>query len=326
MSALGYPLYLASLILVPALLYAYSRAARRDKAARERFAQAALQGVVGLGAKNKRRAAVPFLIAAALVMSAVAMARPLGEAKGDEERPASTDVIVVLDVSDSMGVTDVSDNRITAAKEFINRLVAAGPDNRYGLVLFSGDAVVTCPPTLDHDAYLTFVGDSDIGRANVPGTAIGEGILAALTRFKKSELLRAVVVISDGENTYGADPVKAAGTAKDAGMPIFTVGVGTKDGGRIPAALDFFGSATYKKDKQGRTVTSSLDDDTLGSVASAGGGRYFAASDAGAARALAGALAPAKKTKVKDPFRGAVEYGPWFSLAAFILLAVAICL
>jgi len=326
MTALGYPAFLWLLLLVPALMVAYRYAGRRDRASRERFADPALHGVLGLGRKDRKKAAVPLLVAAALVLSVVAVARPLGEQKTDEDRAASMDVIVALDVSDSMAVADVSENRLAAAKEFVSGLVAAAPDNRYGLVLFSGDAVVTCPPTLDHDAFLTFIGDADFGRANLPGTAVGEAVLAALTRFKKSELPRAIVVVTDGENTYGADPVKAAASAKEAGVPVYTVGVGTAEGGRIPSALDFFGNVTFKRDREGRTVVSRLDESSLGSVASAGGGRYFAASGPGSTKALAAELRPKKQVKVKDPFTGAVEYGPWFSLAAFILLMAAICI
>jgi Ca-activated chloride channel family protein len=236
---------------------------------------------------------------------------------------AAMDVIVALDVSDRMGVADVKSNRLTSAKDFVKKLVLAAPNNRYGLVLFSGDAVITCPPTLDHDAFMTFVDDADFQRANLPGTAIGEAILTAATRFKKDELPRVVLVVTDGENTYGADPVKAAETAKQAGLKVYAAGVGTSEGGRIPGAYDFYGNVQYKKDKEGNLVVSKLDEDALNKITEAGGGRYFATSDGVSVRALAKELTSKSKKVIKDPFQGAKEYGPWFALASAALVAMA---
>ena len=203
---------------------------------------------------------------------------------------------------------------------------AAARANRYGLVLFSGEAIVTCPPTLDHDAFLTFVEDADYSRANMPGTAIGEGILTALTRFKPGELPRAVLVVSDGENTYGADPVGAARTAKEKGLKVYTAGVGTTAGGEIPFGVDFFGKQVFKKDRQGRTVVSRLDESTLREISSAGGGNYFAVSDTGSVRELARELTSKSARKAVDPYRNAKEYGPWLALVAGGLAAMVIIL
>jgi Ca-activated chloride channel family protein len=259
----------------------------------------------------------------AATFAAVAIARPLGPPSGDDEKTAAMDVIVALDISDSMGVTDVKANRLAVAKEFVKKLVLAAPNNRYGLVLFSGDTVITCPATLDHDAFLTFVDDADFQRANLPGTAIGEAILTAATRFKKDELPRVVLVVTDGENTYGADPVKAAETAKQAGLKVYAAGVGTVEGGRIPGAYDFYGNVQYKKDKQGNIVVSKLDEDSLNKITDAGGGRYFAASDGSSVKSLAKEFTSKSKKVIKDPFQGAKEYGPWVAFAATVLVAIA---
>jgi Ca-activated chloride channel family protein len=321
----GYPWALALLTtaLLIALYYAYAN--QRDKGARESFADAGLLGALGLLRPGRRGLIAPLLIVLAAALASVAMARPLGPHAGDGLVNAGMDVVIALDVSDSMAVQDTKGNRLSAAKDIVQRIVEAAPDNRYGLLLFSGDAVITCPLTLDHDAYMGFVQDADFTRANLPGTAIGNGILAA-TKFKKGELPRAVVVISDGENTYGDDPVKAAQAAKGQGMKVYAVGVGTASGGRIPSGADFFGNVQYKRDRQGQVVVSRLDEAALKAVADAGGGGYVAASDAGSVDALRKALSVRDAKKIKDPFKDAEEYGGWFSLAAFCLLAAAVAL
>ena len=326
MTALGYPTSLLLLLLAPLLAAFYLWRARRDERAREAFSDKARFAAFGIGARGRRAWLTPALLISAAALASVAIARPLGPPTGDEKKAVSMDVIIALDVSDSMAVEDVQGNRLSAAKGYIKRLVMAAPNNRYGLVLFSGDAVITCPPTLDHDTLLNFVEDADFGRTNLPGTAIGEALLTAATKFKKSDLPRAVVVVTDGENTYGADPVKAAETAKEGGLKVMTVGVGSDAGGRIPASYDFFGQVQYKRDSDGNIVVSRLDEDTLRKVADAGGGKYFAASEHGSVKALARELTAKAKKAVRDPFRGAKEYGPYFALAAAVLVGVAVVL
>jgi len=237
------------------------------------------------------------------------------------------DVIVTLDVSDSMAVPDMDgDSRLAFAKKTIAGLVQNAPSNRYGLVLFSGEAVVSCPLTVDHDAFLTFLDGANFSRTALPGTAIGEAVLTAVTRFKKSGLPRAVVVVSDGENTYGADPVEAAVTAAERGLKVYTLGVGTTEGGPIPMGRDFFGDVMYKKDRAGRTVNSSLDQDTLKKVASSGGGEYLDAGDSGTVKRLADDLHAERTTEVAGLPPDAMELGPYFALAAFALVTAAIVL
>jgi Ca-activated chloride channel family protein len=269
---------------------------------------------------------MPALVTAACMLTALSVARPLGPAERPGETAVSMDVIVALDVSDSMAVKDSDGERLDAAKAFIKKLVAAAPANRYGLVLFSGEAMVTCPPTLDHDAFLTFVDDADYSRSTISGTAIGEGILTALTRFKPGELPRAVLVVSDGENTYGADPVKAAGSAREKGLKVYAAGVGTVGGGEIPYGVDFFGKQVFKKDKEGRTVVSRLDEGALREIAGAGGGKYVAASDKGSVRELARELTAKSAKKAENPYKNAEEYGPWLALLAFPLVVTVIML
>ncbi len=261
---------------------------------------------MALGTGQRKFTVRSSFILISAVLTIVALARPLGpSANAAEAVPVSMDVIVALDISDSMGVMDGgaggrltgggAGDRLSAAKEFINNLAAAAPSDRFGLVLFSGNSIISCPPTMDHDAFLTIQGDAGMDKQDLPGTAIGDALITAANKFKKSNLPRAVVVVSDGENTYGPEPAEAARAAEAKGLKVYTVGVGTAHGGRIPEGLDFFGQMTFKKDKAGQTVGPSLDEGTLKSVADAGGGKYFYSLDPGAGAQLAKELSPKAK-------------------------------
>lgn len=329
MSALGYPVFLWLLILVAALGAAFLLSQRKVQKAQRAFSSREMAARLGLGNGSKKFTARSSFILISAVLAVVALARPLGPAADAAESvPVSMDVIVALDISDSMGVTDGgaggNGDRLSAAKEFINNLTAAAPSDRFGLVLFSGNSIISCPPTMDHDAFLNIANDAGMDKQDLPGTAIGDALITAANKFKKSNLPRAVVVVSDGENTYGPGPAGAAKAAEAKGLKVYTVGVGTTQGGKIPEGLDFFGQTTFKKDRQGQTVVSSLDEGTLKSVAEAGGGKYFYSLDTGSVTRLGKELSPKANGNTLEKFAGAEEYGPWFALGAAAALGMAL--
>jgi Ca-activated chloride channel family protein len=326
-SALGYPVFLWLLVLVAGLAAAFLLSQRKVKRAQRAFASKEMTARLGLGKGQKKFTVRASFILLSAVLAVVALARPLGpSANASEAVPVSMDAIVALDISDSMGVTDGGaggEDRLTAAKAYLKQLIAAAPSDRFGLVLFSGDSIISCPPTMDHDAFLNIVSDAGMDKQDLPGTAIGDALFTAATKFKKSNLPCAVVVVSDGENTYGPDPADAARAAGAKGLKVYTVGVGTARGGKIPEGLDFFGQTTFKKDREGQTVISELNEGTLKSVAEAGGGKYFYSLDTGAATQLAKELSPKAKGNTLEKFAGAQEYGPWFAFGAAIALMAA---
>lgn len=315
-------LALAALALVAANIYY----ARRDAAARAAYAETGRLSALGLGKRGRARLAVPALVAVAILLGTIAAARPVGPPDAQDKGEAGMDVVVALDVSASMAVIDELPDRLESAKNRVAELMAAAPDNRYGLVLFSGEATVSCPLTADHDALLTFLDGAGFDSVGLPGTALGEAVLTAATRFKPGELPRAVLVISDGGNTYGAEPVEAASSAMAKGMKVYALGVGGTAGGRIPVGKDFFGETIYKRDRQGRMVNSALDMRSLETMAEAGGGKAFSAATPGAVDALARELTTRTHKQVKGVPANAKEYGQYFALAAFALLAAALVL
>jgi Ca-activated chloride channel homolog len=328
-SALGHPQFLWLLVLGAGLGGAFLLSQRKVKRARRDFASKEMTGRLGLGNGSKKFTARASFILLSAVLAVVALARPLGlAANAAEAVPVSMDVIVALDISDSMGVTDGgaggNGDRLSAAKKFVEEMTAAAPSDRFGLVLFSGNSIISCPPTMDHDAFLNILSDAGQDKQDLPGTAIGDALMTAAMKFKKSDLPRAVVVVSDGENTYGPDPSGAARAAEAKGLKVYTVGVGTAIGGKIPTGLDFFGQMTFKKDRAGQTVISELNDGTLKSVADSGGGKYFYSQDPGAASGLAKELSQKPRENSLEKFAGAEEYGPWFAFGAAVALVAAL--
>jgi len=319
----GWALWLLGAAALMALMYL--RAMWRTSGDRAAFADSYLHRRLGLGSDDMRRAARNALYVLAAVAAVMSIARPTGSVAEEERRAGGMDVVVALDLSLSMAAREDYGQRLGRAKDTIRKLVARTPDNRYGLVTFTGDATVICPLTHDHDTFLTMLDTEIVSLGPMQGTAMGDGITAALVRYKKEkDIPRAILVVSDGENTYGPDPVETATAAREAGVKVYTLGVGSAGGARIPISKDVFGTITYKYDKHGRMVTSRLDEDELKAVAEAGGGKYFHASSGGAAESLKHALNEKSKASVETGMKKRREFGPALSLAAAGLMILAL--
>ncbi|MGC2424723.1 MAG: VWA domain-containing protein, partial [Nitrospirota bacterium] len=193
MSVFGYSAFLWLLLLVAALGAAFLLSYRTMQKSLRDFAAKEMMARLGLGKGQKKFMARSSFILLSAVLAVVALARPLGpSANAAESVPVSMDVIVALDISDSMGVTDGgaggrltgggAGDRLSAAKEFINNLVADAPSDRFGLVLFSGNSIISCPPTMDHDAFLNILNDAGMDKQDLPGTAIGDALVTAANK------------------------------------------------------------------------------------------------------------------------------------------------
>jgi len=321
----GWALWLLSAAAAMALMYVLSGARTvRDRAG---FADKGLHARLGLGGDDTRRALRGAMCVLAAVAAVLAIARPTGGIAEEERSAGGMDVIVVLDLSLSMAAEDESGPRLDSAKDALRELVAAAPNNRYGLVTFTGEAVVICPLTHDQGAFLTILDTETISPVNPSGSAVGDGIAAALVRFKpEKDIPRAVLLVSDGENTSGIDPVAAASGAKEAGLKVYVLGVGSAKGAKVPYGRDVFGNKTYKYDRRGRLVISRLDEKTLRGVAEAGGGKYFHASDRNVTEALRLNLSEKSSKPVKTGMKKRREFGPALSFVAACLLTLALAI
>ena len=201
----------------------------------------------------------------------IGLARPQIGAKLSERQTKGAEIMICLDVSNSMLAQDYTPSRLDRAKLAISSLVDKLHDDRIGLIIFAGSSFVQLPVTTDYVSAKMFLSSIDAGSVPVQGTAIGDAIRTAMKSFSaQSEKSRVIILISDGEN-HEDDAVAAAKEAFQAGIRIYTVGVGSAAGQPIPVDGELL------RDKDGNIVVSHLDEKTLRQVAEAGGGAYIQA-------------------------------------------------
>lgn len=201
----------------------------------------------------------------------IGLSRPQIGAKLKEHETKGAEIMIVLDVSNSMLAEDYSPNRLERAKLAISRLVDKLREDRIGLIVFAGNSFVQLPITTDYVSAKMFLNSISTESVPVQGTAIGEAINTAIRSFSaQSEKSRAVIVITDGEN-HEDDPVAAAKQAAEMGVRVFAIGVGSPEGKPIPMDGELL------KDKEGNIVVTRLDEKVLHEVAEAGDGVYVRA-------------------------------------------------
>ena len=208
------------------------------------------------------------LFSLAFAFFAVGLARPQIGAKLSEHKSRGAEIVICLDVSNSMLAQDYSPDRLSRAKLAISRLTDKLKDDRIGLIVFAGSSFVQLPVTTDYVSAKMFLGSIDTDSVPIQGTAMGDAIFTAIKSFSaQSEKSRVIIVISDGEN-HEDDPVAAAKEAAENGIRVYTVGVGSSEGQPIPV------DGGLLKDKDGEIVVTKLDEDMLRQVAKAGNGAY----------------------------------------------------
>ena len=201
----------------------------------------------------------------------IGLSRPQIGAKLKEHETRGAEIMIVLDVSNSMLAEDYSPNRLERAKLAISRLVDKLREDRIGLIVFAGNSFVQLPITTDYVSAKMFLNSITTESVPVQGTAIGDAINTAVRSFSaQSEKSRAIIVITDGEN-HEDDPVAAAKQAAELGVRVFTIGVGSPEGKPIPM------NGELLKDKEGNIVVTKLDEAVLQEVAAEGNGVYVRA-------------------------------------------------
>jgi Ca-activated chloride channel family protein len=207
----------------------------------------------------------------------VAIARPQWGTRLETVHRRGVDIIAALDTSYSMNTEDVAPNRLEKAKGEIRRLLQRSEGDRIGLITFSGNAMVQCPLTLDHGAIELFLDASGAGMVPEPGTSLAAAIETATSSFIEQERkYKVLILFTDGEDLEG-EIDKATRQAKEAGVIVFAVGIGTPQGKPIPIRDAKGDVIEYRKDPNGQVVISSLDERSLAEIAAATGGRYLRA-------------------------------------------------
>jgi Ca-activated chloride channel family protein len=221
--------------------------------------------------KKGRRRVKAFLSLLAMAFGIVALTQPQWGYHWEEIKRLGVDIIVAIDVSESMLAEDVKPSRLERAKREVFDLIEMLEGDRIGLIVFAGTSFVQCPLTLDYGACKMFLDYIDTDLIPVPGTALADAIRTATASFSKRERKsKALILITDGEDHEG-EPIEAAKEAKQEGIKIFPIGVGRKEGVPIPLRG---GSGGFKKDRQGDMVITHLDETTLQKIALETGGSY----------------------------------------------------
>lgn len=201
----------------------------------------------------------------------IALSRPQIGAKLKEHQTKGAEIMIALDVSNSMLAEDYSPNRLERAKLAISRLVDKLRDDRIGLIVFAGNSFVQLPITTDYVSAKMFLRSISTGSVPIQGTAIGEAINTSIRSFSaQSEKSRAIIVITDGEN-HEDDPVAAAKQAAEMGIRVFAIGVGSPEGKPIPVDGELL------RDRNGEIVVTRLEESVLEDIAKAGNGLYVRA-------------------------------------------------
>ena len=202
---------------------------------------------------------------------AIGLSRPQIGARLKEQEIKGAEIIIAIDVSNSMLAEDYSPNRLDRAKLAVSRLVDKLRDDRIGLVIFAGTSFVQLPVTTDYVSAKMFLNTIDTGSIPIQGTAMGDAITTCIRSFsQQSDKSRAIILITDGEN-HEDDPVAAAKQAAEMGVRVFAIGVGSPEGKPIPMDGELL------KDKEGNIVVTRLDEKVLHEVAEAGDGVYVRA-------------------------------------------------
>lgn len=267
---------LLGLAVIPLLLLLYWITARYQKKQLEKWGEPTLLSRL-MPDFSTSRSFLKFVIwILAIAIIVLGLARPQFGTKMAEVKHKGIEMIIALDVSNSMMSEDIQPNRLENAKMAISRLVDRLENDKIGLIVFAGDAYIQMPVTTDYQAAKLFL--NSISTQIVPrqGTAIGSAIKLARNSFTpNSDKSRAIVIITDGEN-HEEDAVEAAKEAAAAGVVIHTIGIGSVQGVPIPVVSEG-GQKDYRKDNEGKVIISKLNEDLLRQVSEAGKGTYVRA-------------------------------------------------
>jgi Ca-activated chloride channel family protein len=313
------PEYLYLLLLLPVMtaIFVFDQVRRRNSL--KKLGESAMIGRL-IPEISRIRPVIKFIflligISAIIIM----LARPQFGSRLEEVKKQGVEVIIALDVSNSMLAEDIQPNRLTRAKQAISKLVDNLENDKIGLIVFAGDAYTQIPITTDYISAKMFLSTINPDMVPKQGTAIGAAINLAERSFSPGEgKSKAIIIITDGEN-HEDDPVSEAEAASKAGIVIHTIGIGSTEG--VPVPVTTGGRRDYLKDPEGATVITKLDEDILKKIAISAGGNYIRASSSSIG--LDEIFSDIKKMK-KDELESTMytEYNDQFQIFAVIAIVL----
>jgi Ca-activated chloride channel family protein len=221
-----------------------------------------------------------------------ALARPQKTNEKVEQYTEGIDIMIALDISQSMQIEDFQPNRLEAAKKVALDFIEGRLQDRIGLIVFSGDAFSLAPLTTDYDLLRSYVREINFEMIDNRGTAIGSALAVVTNRMRESETKSKVcILLSDGDNTAGnIDPITAAELASAYGIKIYTIVVGKE--GLVPYGKDFFGRPNM--------IENTVDETTMRKIANIGGGEFFRATDNQALVSVFSTIDRFEKAEIKE--------------------------
>ena len=322
------PQYLYWLLVIPVLVAIYVLIRLWNKRQFERFASVKLRSFL-VPMFSSARANTKFvlfnLIIALLIIGA---ANLQSGSKMEKVKREGIDIFLCIDISNSMLAEDIAPNRLERSKQAIYKLISKLGGDRIGVVVFAGNAYVQLPITTDYSAAKMFLSTVNPNLIPAQGTEIGRAIELAIKSFGEDEHNKAIVIISDGEDHENGDAVKAAQEAAKRGIKIYTIGMGLDSGAPIPVYNKYGKNIGYKKDKEGNTIITKLDDNILRQIAEIGDGLYVRASNSNVGLdKIYEDINKTEKSEIEaNVFTDYDDQFQWFVGAAIILLIIEILL
>ena len=313
------PAYLYLLLLLPLLaaFYLYSNY-RRRKAIRK-FGDPILMAQL-MPDVSKYRPDVKFwLVFAAIGLFTVLLARPQFGSKLETVKRQGVEVMIALDISNSMLAQDVQPSRLQKAKRLVAQLVDKMQNDKVGMIVFAGDAFTQLPITSDYISAKMFLESIDPSLISKQGTAIGAAINLAARSFTPQEGVgRTVIVITDGENHEGG-AVEAAKAAAEKGIQVNVLGVGMPEGAPIPIE----GTNDYRRDREGNVIVTRLNEQMCQEIAKAGNGMYIRVDNTNSAeKVLNNEIAKLSKADVESQVY--TEFDEQFQALAWLVLILLV--
>ncbi len=273
----GHPEYLYLLAIIPVLAFMQLYFQYQRKKKLQKFGNMDLISHLMPDVSFIRPAVKFYLSLLAIGAIIITLASPQFGTKLETVKRQGIELIIALDVSNSMNATDVEPSRLSRAKMAIERLTGRLMNDRIGLIVFAGEAYVQLPITTDYASARLFLSSINTNMVPTQGTAIGSAIRLATNSFSQQEdINRAIIVITDGEN-HETNAIDGAKEAAEKGINVYTVGMGSPDGAPIPVSAD--NRSNFMKDREGNVIITKMNVNLLQQIAGSGNGEYIAANN-----------------------------------------------
>ena len=321
-----HPEYLYLLIVIPVLVIIYILFRVSQKRRFERFAKLEMREQL-VPSYSARRANFKFIVFLLMISCVImALANLQSGSKMEEVKREGIDLYLAVDVSNSMNAEDIVPSRLERSKQAINKLISDMKGDRIGVIVFADKAFVQLPITTDYSAAKMFLSTINTSLVASQGTAIAEAINLALKSFPDEAHSRAIVIISDGEDHENDAAVKASQEAAKQGVHIYTIGMGLADGAPIPEYNQYGHQTGYRKDRNGNTIITKLNEPMLQQIAAAGNGLYVRASNSNVGlEKIYEDINKLDKTEIDAKvFTDYEDQFQWFVGAAIVLLLIEV--